>query len=102
MPHLRFERIDFSDENDIRCVFIRTDLVGENELDLDDLSSGEKSIFLLFLPLIEADITAGLNHLDPTFEADTGNPTQDQVILIDETEQHLHPELQARLLGYLQ
>jgi ABC-type cobalamin/Fe3+-siderophores transport system ATPase subunit len=101
LPHLCFERIDFSDESDIRCVFTRTDLVGEDELDLDDLSSGEKSIFILFLPLIEADIAAGLNRLDPTFQADTGNPPQDQVILIDETEQHLHPELQARLLGYL-
>jgi hypothetical protein len=101
LPHLEFERIDFSNEEDIRCVFTRTDVVQEDELDLDDLSSGEKSIFILFLPLIEADITARLNQLDPGLENSAAESLQDQVFLIDETEQHLHPELQARLLGYL-
>jgi ABC-type cobalamin/Fe3+-siderophores transport system ATPase subunit len=100
LPHMRFERIDFSEENNIKCVFTRTDVLQEDTLDLDDLSSGEKSIFILFLPLIEADINARLNELDPQAEEDQ-NAGRDQMILIDETEQHLHPELQARLLGYL-
>lgn len=100
LPHLSFERIDFSNEDDIRCVFRRSDAVTETELDLDDLSSGEKAIFILFLPLIETDITARLEQLTP--EAAAGVPAaRDRVFLIDETEQHLHPELQTRLLGYL-
>jgi predicted ATPase len=101
LPHLAFQGIDFTNEDNIRCAFTRTDDVQTTELDLDDLSSGEKAIFILFLPLIETDITRRLSLLT----SGNGHPdiaaTQDRVFLIDETEQHLHPELQARLLGYM-
>lgn len=56
LPHLAFARVDFSNEENVRCVFTRTDAVSTDELDLDDLSSGEKSILLLFLPLVEDEI----------------------------------------------
>jgi energy-coupling factor transporter ATP-binding protein EcfA2 len=100
LPHLTFKRIDFTNEDNIRCVFDRTDDLGTTELDLDDLSSGEKAIFILFLPLIESDITGRLNLLFQSGDSD-GGQLADRVFLIDETEQHLHPELQARLLGYM-
>ncbi|MGA2454235.1 MAG: AAA family ATPase [Solirubrobacteraceae bacterium] len=101
LPHLAFEKIDFTNEDNIRCAFKRTDDVQTTELDLDDLSSGEKAIFILFLPLIETDITARLNTLTSGDGGAEPAPIQDRVFLIDETEQHLHPELQARLLGYM-
>jgi hypothetical protein len=101
LPHLRFSRVDFRNEDNIRCVFERTDIVRNDELDLDDLSSGEKAIFLLFLPLIEKELTALLSELDPTSVADQSAALQDRVFIIDEPEQHLHPELQARILGYI-
>lgn len=100
LPHLVFTRIDFTNEDDIRCVFRRTDGVTEDLLDLDDLSSGEKSIFLLFLPLVEDEIQARLRALG----GDGEGPALAQphrLFLIDEPEQHLHPDLQSRILGYL-
>jgi ABC-type cobalamin/Fe3+-siderophores transport system ATPase subunit len=101
LPHLRFSRVDFRNEDNIRCVFERTDIVRSDELDLDDLSSGEKAIFLLFLPLIEKELTALLGELDPTSVVDQSTSSQGRVFIIDEPEQHLHPELQARILGYI-
>jgi hypothetical protein len=101
LPHLAFERIDFTNEDSIRCAFTRTDDVQTAELDLDDLSSGEKAIFILFLPLIETDITARLDALVSGTDQPEVAVAADQVFLIDETEQHLHPELQGRLLAYM-
>jgi hypothetical protein len=101
LPHLSFRRVDFSNEESIRCVFERTDVVGTDDLDLDDLSSGEKSIFLLFLPLIENEITRLLDALERGGAGGaTVDAAPDRVFLIDEPEQHLHPDLQARILGY--
>lgn len=102
LPHLAFRHVDFSDEENVRCVFERTDVVGVDPLDLDDLSSGEKSIILLFLPLIENEI----NRLFALLGSGEGTLTasesmRDRVFLIDEPEQHLHPDLQARIIGYL-
>lgn len=102
LPHLSFQRIDFSNEENIQCVFQRTDVVGRDDIDLDDLSSGEKAILLLFLPLIENEITRLLNALERGGAAgEPIEPAPDRVFLIDEPEQHLHPELQGRILGYL-
>ena len=101
LPHLAFQRIDFANEDNIRCVFTRTDAVQTSDLDLDDLSSGEKAIFILFLPMIEAEITAKLSTLTGDTAQTDAALAADRVFLIDETEQHLHPELQARLLGYM-
>ncbi len=102
LPHLAFKEVDFSDEDNIRVVFTRTDAVGSNELDLDDLSSGEKSILLLFLPLVEDEINRHLESLTPGGARQNAAATSaNRVFLIDEPEQHLHPDLQARILGYV-
>jgi len=101
LPHLTFRKIDFSDEDNVRCVFERTDGVGTDRLDLDDLSSGEKSILLLFLPLIENEINSLFGRLEAAQVAAVPPVVPDRVFLIDEPEQHLHPDLQVRILGYL-
>lgn len=103
LPHLEFSRVDDSNTNDVKCLWYRT-LDPEishgtpKELDIDDLSSGEKAIIALFLPFIEVQIEATLSSL----EDDNGSETtsDDLVVLIDEPELHLHPALQARLLDY--
>jgi len=99
LPHLAFRKIDFENEEIVRCVFVRTDVPGVDEVELDDLSSGEKSILLLFLPLIEDEIVSRLRALGG--DGVTEPAQEERLFLIDEVEQHLHPELQARLLGYL-
>lgn len=102
LPHLAFQRVDFTNEDDIKCVFRRTDVVAVHDLDLDDLSSGEKAILLLFLPMIEDEINQHLESLSESAQATPATLSlPDRVILIDEPEQHLHPDLQARILGYL-
>ena len=100
LPHLAFERMDFSNEDDIHCIFRRTDVVSTADLDLDDLSSGEKSIILLFLPLIAKEIDRLFDVLSPPGDV-RAEAQSDRVFLIDEPEQHLHPDLQNRILGYL-
>jgi len=102
LPHLVFSRIDFKNEDDIRCVWTRTDARGAIDLDIDDLSSGEKSIVVLFLPLLEDQIRERLDNLERlrTSAAPTASTPEDRVFLIDEPEQHLHPDLQAKILGY--
>lgn len=100
LPHLKFDRIDFSDENNIRCVWKREDRAGTVELDIDDFSSGEKAIMTLFLPLLETSI----HKLMSSYGAGISTPAgveQDRLFIVDEPELHLHPELQARILSYL-
>lgn len=101
LPHLTFERIDFTQEDNILVAFSRP---GENgavvTLDLDDLSSGEKAVILLFLPLVEAEIRANLETYSP--EALSVAPeSPDLLFLLDEPELHLHPDLQRRMLAYM-
>ena len=104
LPHLVFSKIDFSDEDNIRCLWKRIDSRGEVEIDIDELSSGEKSIIILFLPLLEDQIKENLKilenfPLEPDHSSDA--PNEDRVMLIDEPEQHLHPDLQAKILTYI-
>lgn len=103
LPHLAFSRVDFKDEDDIRCLWTRIDAHQSIEIDIDELSSGEKSIVVLFLPLIEGQIRDRLNVLEQmaTAKAVADPAAEDRVFLIDEPEQHLHPDLQAKLLGYV-
>lgn len=66
-------------------------------VDLNDLSSGEKSIVLMFYPLIERQtrsILAGVEDSQAT-------PMPAIAVLIDEPELHLHPNLQLKVLDYL-
>lgn len=101
LPHLTFQRVDFTDEENIRVAFHRADEAGSVVLDLDDLSSGEKAIVLLFLPLVEGEMNALLTAMIETSRGGAAPVLPDRVFLVDEPEQHLHPDLQARLLGYL-
>lgn len=96
LPHLRFHRIDSTDRNHVRVLFHVHRL--DSPVDLDDLSSGEKSIIQMFYPLIERDIKALVKEID------SGPPNADRpeiCVLIDEPELHLHPNLQLKVLDYL-
>ena len=102
LPHLVFDHIDFKNEENIKCVWKRKDGQGEIELDIDDLSSGEKSIIILFLPLLENDINAFLEGIAQSgTEQAEPVPQPDRVFIIDEPELHLHPDLQSKILTYL-
>lgn len=84
------------------CVWTRTDGAASAELDIDDLSSGEKSVIILFLPLLEHQLEERLASLTHAITATPDAPApEDRVILIDEPEQHLHPDLQAKVLSYM-
>jgi hypothetical protein len=52
-PHLDFVSVDFGDENDLRVYFRRIDGQYDDRVELDDLSSGEKSAIGLILPTVE-------------------------------------------------
>lgn len=96
LPHLTFDKIDNSDRDQIRCLW----KVHSKEfiVDLDDLSSGEKSIIQMFYPLVENQIKSLLREIQ------TGAKPQvrpDICVLIDEPELHLHPNLQVKVLDYL-
>jgi predicted ATPase len=99
LPHLQFRGISFENEDDIRLTFRILTANPARDVDLDVLSSGEKAVLLLFTPLIEAEINRLLAGLGKIEAAQV--PAPDRVFLIDEPEQHLHPELQARVLTYL-
>jgi len=102
LPHLVFQRIDFKNENDIKCVWKRIDKAGEKEIDIDDLSSGEKAIIILFLPLIENQIHANLKLLEnSTTNINEIESKESLVFIVDEPELHLHPDLQAKILTYI-
>lgn len=104
LPHLTFSRIDFSNEDNIRCLWSRTDKGSTIEIDIDDLSSGEKSIVILFLPLLEDQIRERLDLLEriaAPSATDRETSQEERVMLIDEPEQHLHPDLQAKILTYI-
>lgn len=104
LPHLIFDRIDFKNEDDIKCIWKRKDKQLENDLDIDDLSSGEKSIIILFLPLLENDINhnlAEIENLERETKISNEAALPDRVFIADEPELHLHPDLQAKILTYM-
>lgn len=107
LPHLRFREIDFNNEDNIRILWDRKSAGADVPIDIDDLSSGEKAIIVLFLPLLEDELQANLAELE-TFGAaqaeaaeESGVIREHRVILIDEPEQHLHPDLQGKILAYM-
>jgi ABC-type cobalamin/Fe3+-siderophores transport system ATPase subunit len=93
LPHLEFLSADFSDENSLRVTFRRIDASDAGGVELDDLSSGEKSAIGLILPTVERQIA---RLLGDGAEENAVTPTT----LIDEPEIHLHPSLQVLLLDY--
>ena len=95
LPHLTFEEIDTSNREEIKCLWGVSNQ--SRKVDLDDLSSGEKSIIQTFYPLVEHRVRNILDQLKGK-EAQSDNDAI--CVLIDEPELHLHPNLQARILDY--
>ncbi|MEN8180379.1 MAG: AAA family ATPase, partial [Pseudomonadota bacterium] len=96
LPHLHFHKIDVTNRDQIRCLWkVHTkDII----VDIDDLSSGEKSIIQLFYPLIENRIQSLIDEIKET----QINVAEENVcILMDEPELHLHPVLQGKILDYI-
>ena len=100
LPHLHFHEIDVSDRDHIRCLW---DVYGKGiQVDIDDLSSGEKAIIQLFFPLIENRIQSRIEQSKTANKSATENQVSEQVcVLMDEPELHLHPNLQGKILSYL-
>jgi len=96
LPHMVFERIDATNRDQVKVLFRvhRLDVL----VDLDDLSSGEKSIVQMFYPLIEREIKALIKDIE-LVSAPAARP--EICVLIDEPELHLHPNLQLKVLDYL-
>ncbi len=102
LPHLKFHKIDISNRDQVRCLWqVHTKDV---LVDIDDLSSGEKSLIQLFFPLIEHQIES---HLESISGKQPPEPTESSTVLgpvavlMDEPELHLHPHLQAKVLDYI-
>jgi len=96
LPHMSFVKIDAGNRDQVKVLWSVHGLV--DLVDLDDLSSGEKSIVQMFYPLVEREIKALLKEID------AGPQTverPDLCVLIDEPELHLHPNLQFKVLDYL-
>jgi len=96
LPHLTFEKIDTSNRDQIQCYWKVHNLA--QLVDIDDLSSGEKSVIQLFYPLIEHRIKGVLRKLKG--EEIMMQP-ESICVLMDEPELHLHPVLQTKVLDYL-
>ena len=67
LPHLSFAKIDSSNRDQVRVLWKVHGL--ETLVDLDDLSSGEKSIVQMFYPLVEREVKALLKSIDSPPEA---------------------------------
>ena len=96
LPHMTFEKIDATNRDQVRVLFRvhRLDVL----VDLDELSSGEKSIVQMFYPLVERRSKLLVQEID------TGPQSIDypaSCVLIDEPELHLHPNLQLKVLDYM-
>ena len=108
LPHLRFDRIDVSNRDSIRCLW--KIFAKDVEVDIDDLSSGEKAIIQLFFPLIETRVQSRLREFMGETEPDSEEASiqntlpishESICVLMDEPELHLHPNLQGKILSYL-
>ncbi|MGP1352696.1 MAG: AAA family ATPase [Parasphingopyxis sp.] len=96
LPHLSFEGIDTAQRDNMRVLF--KNRKSGVEIDFDDLSSGEKSIIQLFLPLIEDKVRRRLSEFSKSYPSVPKTP---RPVIIDEPELHLHPNLQELLLAYM-
>lgn len=96
LPHLEFVKIDSSNRDQVRALWrVHSQ---DTLVDIDDLSSGEKSIVQMFYPLLERDIRGLLTEIKSGPQEIT---RPDTCVLIDEPELHLHPNLQVKVLDYL-
>ncbi len=96
LPHLDLKAIDASDPADLKVMFRRVDGAADDLVELDDLSSGEKAVVGLVLPIIETEAEKLLPGGETEEEGDV-LPTA----LIDEPETHLHPTLQVLFVEQL-
>lgn len=96
LPHLTFDRIDTTNRGQVQCLWSVHGL--DSRVDLDDLSSGEKSIIQMFYPLLEREIRHLLAQIGAGVEP---GARPELCVLIDEPELHLHPNLQLKVLDYL-
>lgn len=96
LPHMSFVKIDSTNRDQVKVLWKVHGL--ETLIDLDDLSSGEKSIIQMFYPLVEREVKALVKEIG------AGPHTVERpefCVLIDEPELHLHPNLQLKVLDYL-
>ena len=98
LPHLQFIGIDQSNRDNVRCL-MRVEGVTEN-IDIDDLSSGEKEVIALFMPLLERQINQIIRRMERGQEVDLESAPE-TVMILDEPDLHIHPELQKRMLTYM-
>jgi ABC-type cobalamin/Fe3+-siderophores transport system ATPase subunit len=102
LPHLKFDKVDFANTDDIKCYWNRSGVDEGVKVDIDDLSSGEKAIIIIFLPLLESQIQSNLVKLENFGkEQPKEEVSSDRLVLIDEPEQHLHPDLQSKIVAYI-
>ncbi len=79
----------------IAKIALRRDADADDLVDIDELSSGEKSVIALFLPYLESGM------LQKVGEQRDGSSGAVHTTLLDVPEIHLHPSLQAALMDYL-
>jgi len=98
LPHVNFLRVDQSNRDNVRCLLT---IQGVNEpIDIDDLSSGEKEVIALFMPLLERQVNQIIRKIQRGEQADLDS-APDTVMVLDEPDLHIHPELQKRMLTYM-
>lgn len=98
LPHLHFVGIDQKDRSNVRCL-MKAEGVQE-PIDIDNLGSGEKEIITLFMPLLERQINRIIRRMQREQEIDL-DVAPDTVMVLDEPDLHIHPELLKRMLTYM-
>lgn len=102
LPHLEFHKVVLG-EDKIDCFWKRAktyDFSNDefDQVEIDELSSGEKAILILFFPFIEFQLEQNLKKIKGN---DLDESKIDIVVFIDEPELHIHPVLQSKMLNYL-
>jgi len=98
LPHLQFGGVDQGNRDNVTCLMNVEGV--KNLIDIDDLSSGEKEVIALFMPLLERQINRIIGKVEKGQEADL-ETAPDTIMILDEPDLHIHPELQKRMLTYM-
>ena len=99
LPHLKFAGIDSANRDQIKCLWHVHSL--GIDVDIDDLSSGEKILSNFFFPLIENQVQSIMEKAKAEEGAEDDVVVEQICALIDEPELHLHPVLQGKVLDYM-
>jgi len=94
LPGIEYEGVKQTDERDYRIQF--NDRSGD-QVEFDDLSSGEKDAISLIFNLVEKKIESRINQVQSEEES-----REDLVVIIDSPEAYLHPAMQERFLNFVQ